>query len=58
MLQLDVATADNQIDTLVDLPSNTFIINTSEWSITENITVEKKYTLIQHLLVDEVITKR
>ena len=58
MLQLDVATTDDQIDTLVDLPSNTFIINASGWSITENITVEKKYTLIQHLLIDEVITKR
>ena len=57
-MQLDNATTDNQIDNLLDLPTNTFILNASGWSITENVTVEKKYTLIQHLLIDEVITKR
>ena len=49
---------DDEIDSLLDLPTNTFIINASGWSITEAITVDKKYKLIQHLLIDEVITKR
>ena len=55
-LQLDTATTDNEIDSLLDLPTNT-IINASGWSITENITVDK-YTLIQHLLIDEVIKRQ
>ena len=57
-MQLDNAITDDQIDNLLDLPTNTFILNASGWSITENVMVEKKYTLIQHLLIDEVITKR
>lgn len=55
---MDAATTDEEIDSLLDLPSNTFIINASGWSITENVTIEKKYKLIQHLLIEEVITKR
>lgn len=55
---MDNAATDDQIDNILDLPTNTFILNASGWSITENVTVEKKYTLIQHLLIDEVITKR
>ena len=55
---MDAATTDEEIDSLLDLPTNTFIINASGWSITESVTIEKKYKLIQHLLIDEVITKR
>ena len=47
-----------QIDNLLDLLTNAFILNASGWSITENVTVEKKYTLIEHMLIDEEITKR
>lgn len=55
---MDTAETNEEIDSLLDVPTNTYIINASGWSITENITTEKKYKLIQHLLIDEVITKR
>ena len=49
---------DDDIDCLCDAPSTLAIINNSSWSITEPVTMRNKSSLLQRLILEEVIIRR
>ncbi len=52
------ASSDDEIDSLFDIPSYSYILNNCGWKITEPITSQNKLHFLQHLIYNEVITQR
>ena len=57
-MQLDEVETDDDIDSLCDAPSTLAIVNNSSWSITEPVTMKNKSSLLQRLILEEVIIRR
>ena len=57
-LKLDDATSDEDIDLLLNEPKYMALVDSSRWSATTAINVSMKSSLIQGLIVEEVIGKR
>ena len=57
-MQLSDAADEEKIDQLLDKPSYSFILNNCGWSITEPVVPSNRFRFLQHLVYDEVITKR
>ena len=55
---MDNAASTDEVDDIVDVPTNAAIINSSGWSPIEPITHANRYQLIQCLIGEEVILKR
>lgn len=57
-LQLDAASSNEDIDSLLNDQEYMTLVNTSRWSITDSINIQSKNILIQGLIIDEVLGKR
>lgn len=49
---------DEEIDSILSIPENMTIINSSKWSPVQPINIMTKSTLLQQLIYEEVIDKR
>ena len=58
ILKLDDAASDEDIDLLLNEPKYMALVDSSTWSATTAINVSTKSSLIQGLVVEEVIGKR
>ena len=56
--QIDKASTEDDLDSVIDEPNSMSIINNSAWGITEPVTVLNKTRLLQQLILEEVIIKR
>ena len=52
------ASTEDEIDSIIDKPVNSCILNGCGWCITTGIVPSNKLYFLQHLLLDEVISKR
>ena len=52
------ASTEDEIDRLIDKPVNVGILNGCGWCITQPIVPANKLSFLQHLIQDEVITRR
>lgn len=53
-----MAKTDEEIDSILSVPENMTIINSSKWSPVQPINIMTKSTLLQQLIYEEVIDKR
>ena len=53
-----MAQNEDQLDAILDIPTNIQIVNNSSWSTIEPVTMSSRVRLLQQLIFEEVIVRR